>query len=103
MRITRSLACANALILCGTLVAAVVVGAPVSLADAHGHWLAYAMGLVFAAPAVTLAGTVWSGRLALRELQPRGLGSKVLFAVGIVLCLVELLWIFIVAFGIGAA
>jgi hypothetical protein len=55
MRITHSLAYANTLILGGMLVAAAVVSAPLPLADAHGHWLAFPVALVFAAPAVTLA------------------------------------------------
>ena len=103
MTVTRSLTYANTLILCGTLVAAVVVGRPVPLADARGHWLAYAVGLVLAAPAITLAGSVWSGWLASRELRPRGLWSRAFFVVGIVLSLVELLWILVVMLGIGAA
>jgi hypothetical protein len=103
MRNTVSLAYANTLILCGTMVAVIVVGVPVPLADASGHWLAYAIGLVFAAPAITLAGIVWSGSLASRELQPRGFWSRALFAFGIVLFLIEVLWIFVIMFGIGAA
>lgn len=87
----------------GFLVAAVVVGAPLPLADARGHWLTIPLGLVFAAPALTLAGTTWSGWLALREPRRRGFWSTVLFALGIVVCLVEVLWILIVLLGIGAA
>jgi hypothetical protein len=103
MRIARSFACANTLILAGTLVAVVIVGASLSLADERGHWLPFRVGMVFAAPGVTLAGTAWSGWLALRESRPRGIWSKALFALGIVLCLAELLWILWVVLGIGAA
>jgi hypothetical protein len=46
---------------------------------------------------------VWSGSLASRELQPRGFWSRALFAFGIVLFLIEVLWIFVIMFGIGAA
>ena len=99
----RSLICANILILVGSLVAAVIVGAPLSLADARGHWLPGRVGLVFAAPAVTLAGTAWSGWLALREPRPRGFWSRALFTLGIALCLIEFLLIFWVLLGIGAA
>ena len=103
MRISHSLACANILILAGTLLAAVIVGAPIPLADARGHWLAFAVALVFAAPAVTLAGIVWSGRLALREARPRSFWSKALFEMGFVLCVVESFVILWGTCGIGAA
>lgn len=103
MRISRALVCANTLILAGTLVAVVVVGVPLSLADERGRWLPFPVGLVFAAPAVTLAGAAWSGWLALREPRPRGFWSRALFRLGIVLWLVESLWIFWVSLGIGAA
>lgn len=59
--------------------------------------------LVFAGLAVTLAGTAWSGWLGLREPRPRGFWSRVLLALGIVMCLVEVLWILVVLLGIGAA
>jgi hypothetical protein len=103
MRITRSLVTANTLILAGALVAVIVVGVPLSLADEQGHWLHLPVGMVIAAPGVTLAGTAWSGWLALSESPPRGFWSKALFALGIMLCLVELLWIIGVVLGIGAA
>jgi len=103
MRISLSLACANTLILTGALVSVVVVGVPLSLADDRGHWLPFRVGMVFAAPAITLAGTVWSGWLALRESRPRGFSSKALFTLGVVLSLVELVWISWIVLGIGAA
>ena len=101
MKTTRSLACANTLIVSGALVAAVIIGVPLSPYDGH-HWIPYPVGLIFAAPALTLAGTVWSGWLARRESQPRGLGSWALFTLGIVLSMVESLWILLVLLGIGA-
>jgi hypothetical protein len=103
MRITGSLARGNALILTGTLVAVVFVGARLSLADERGHRLLLPIGMVFAAPGVTLAETAWSGWLALRETRSRGFWSKALFTLGTVLCLMELLWILWVVLGIGAA
>jgi|SRR6185437_10128951 len=103
MRFIRSHACANTLILAGTLVAVIIVGASLSLADERGHWLPFRVGMVFAAPGITLAGTAWSGWLALRESRPRGLWSKALLTLGILLVLVELLWILWVVLGIGAA
>jgi hypothetical protein len=103
MTTARSLAYANTLILSGTLVAAVVVGAPLALADERGHWLPYSVGLVFAAPAVTLVGTAWSGWISLREPRSRGFWSRALFTLGIVLCLLELLWILRVVLGVGSA
>ena len=103
MRFSRSLAYANTLILAGTLVAVIIVGASLSLADERGHWLPFRVGMVFAAPGITLAGTAWSGWLALRESRPRGLWSKALLTLGILLVLVELLWILWVVLGIGAA
>jgi len=103
MRFSRSLAYANTLILAGTLVAVIIVGASLSLADERGHWLPFRVGMVFAAPGITLAGTAWSGWLALRESRPRGFWSKALLTLGILLGLVELLWILSVVLGIGAA
>jgi hypothetical protein len=46
---------------------------------------------------------MWSGCLALREDQPRGVWSRVAFTLGILLSLVELVWILWVVLGIGAA
>jgi hypothetical protein len=94
---------ANPLILSGTLVAAVVVGAPLPLADQRGHWLPLPVALVFAAPALTLAGTVLSGWLTLREPGPRDFWSRIVFTLGILLSLVETGWILWVVLGIGAA
>ena len=103
MPTSHSLVRANALILGGTLLAAVILGAPLSLADARGHWLPVPMGLVFAAPMATLAGTVWSGWLALRKDEPRGFWSRAVFTLGILLSLVEVVWILWVVLGIGVA
>lgn len=103
MRTSPSLVWANTLIVSGTLVAALVVGAPLSLADERGHWLPLPVGLVFAAPAITLAGTAWSGWVALRERRVRGFWSTILFTSGILLSLVETTWILWVVLGIGAA
>lgn len=102
MRITRSIAYANTMILAGSLAAAVVVGARPPLADERGHWLLFPVALVFAAPAITLAGTAWSGWLARHDPRPRGLWSRALFTLGIVLGLMESLWILAVVLGIGA-
>lgn len=102
MRITRSVAYANTMILAGSLAAAVVVGAPLPLADERGHWLLLPVALVFASPAITLAGTAWSGWLALHDPRPRGFWSRALFTLGILLGLMETLWILGVVLGIGA-
>ena len=102
--ITRSLTCANTLILAGMLgVAAVVLGTPLTLADERGHWLPFRVGLVLAVPAVTLMGTAWSGWIALRESRPRRFWSRALFTLGMVLSLAESLWILWILLGIGAA
>ena len=103
MKTAPSLAGANTLILTGSLVAAVVVGGGLPLVDGRGHWLPYAVGMVFAAPAVTLAGSAWSGWLALRESRARGSGSRALFTLGIALGLVESLAIAWIVLGVGAA
>jgi hypothetical protein len=90
MKLTRSLACANTLIGVGALVPAVVLGAAPPLADGQGHFYPLAVGLLIVAPVAALAGTAWSGWLALREPRRRGFWSRMLFTLGIALCLVEL-------------
>jgi hypothetical protein len=103
MKITSSLASANTLILFGALMAATIVAAPLSLANGQSAWASFSAALVFAAPAVTLAGTVWSGWLALRKPRPHGFWSKVFFELGFVLCIIELFIMLWGALGIGAA
>jgi hypothetical protein len=103
MKITRSLLGANTLILSGMLMAATIVGGPLSLSDGRGLGLPYSAELVFAALAVTLAGTAWSGWLGLPESRPHGFWSRALFEFGFLVCVVESFLLLWGVLGIGAA
>ena len=103
MKITRSLVSANTLILSGMLMSTPIVGAQYSLAYGWGHLLPNSAGLGFAAPALTLTGTAWSGWLVMRESPPHGFWSRTLLYLGIVLCTVESFLILWGVLGIGAA
>lgn len=94
MRISCFLACANALILMGVLIPIVIYAFGIPLADDRGQFFTASNALVLVVPACSLVGTTWNGCLALRERTLRGFWSRILFRVGIVVCLVELLVVF---------
>lgn len=103
MKITRSLLSANTLIVSGMLMAATIVGGPAPLSDRRGPGLPYSAELAFAALAVTLVGSAWSGWLAVRESPPHGFWSRALFVLGSLICVAELFFLLWGPLGIGAA
>jgi low temperature requirement protein LtrA len=103
MKITHSLVSANSLILSGILMSTTIVGAQFSLTDGWDHWLPNSARLGFAAPALTLIGSAWSGWLVMRESPSHGFWSRALLNVGIVLCCAEWFVILWGVLGIGVA
>jgi hypothetical protein len=103
MKITHPLVSANSLILSGMLMSMTIVGAQTSLAGGWDHWLPNSAGLGFAAPALTLIGTAWSGWLVMCGSPPHGFWSRALLNVAIALCCAEWFVILWGVLGIGAA
>jgi hypothetical protein len=89
MTFGRALVCANTLILLGALAPLVAVAAMWPFPDRRLTLLRGAPEALLAAAAVTLVGTAWSGRIAVRDPQPRAFGSRYLFTLGLFLCLAE--------------